>query len=73
MGMFDEYVTRCRDCGEEVVFQTKAGPCRLTRYDQYSVTKEPTVAGALDGQTEFCDCGRTVTIHAQVIVSEEWR
>ena len=33
MGMFDEIVGKCPECGEEMYGQTKSGPCMLDRYD----------------------------------------
>lgn len=61
MGMFDTVVARCPECGQELEFQSKAGPCDLKRYKSTSVP--PEIACSLSGDTMSCSkCGCLVEI-----------
>lgn len=61
MGMFDSVMIRCPKCGEQVEFQSKAGPCNLERYDQTCVPIE--VAKSIEGDSESCGgCGHVLTV-----------
>jgi hypothetical protein len=66
MGMFDSLYITCK-CGNQIEFQSKAGPCILKEYNQFDV--DPAVAGDLNGTSEQCQkCGRYATIRTIVIV-----
>ena len=61
MGMFDEVVAKCPNCGDTVVFQSKAGVCELKSYPLCAMPQE--VAVALNGDSEECEaCGTEVII-----------
>lgn len=59
MGMFDSVKIECPLCGEEVLFQSKSGPCMLVTYDQGKVPIA--VAQSVVGQVEVCKCGEKLT------------
>jgi len=58
MGMFDSVWIRCRECGEEVEFQSKAGPCQLRDYRQETVPTE--IAKDILGSVRKCSCGNVI-------------
>ena len=59
MGMFDEVVLRCPECGTEVTFQSKAGRCALDKHPGHAVPVE--IAKDIEGDTESCpNCGNVV-------------
>jgi len=58
MGMFDSVWIRCRECNEEVEFQSKAGPCQLKDYGQDAVPTE--IAKDLLGSSRRCSCGTII-------------
>jgi hypothetical protein len=66
MGMFDSLFVPCRDCGEPVEFQSKAGDCRLAEYTIADVPDN--VAASLIGEWAYCKCGTGVQIHGRVIL-----
>lgn len=81
MGLFDSVYARCPECGDEVEFQSKAGPCSLATYRMDSV---PTaIAVDIDGDDEQCPCGtgvrlstslgERVAMHAHVPASDEYQ
>jgi DNA-directed RNA polymerase subunit RPC12/RpoP len=39
MGMFDTFYTNCGECGNKIVFQSKADECRLSEYDYLNFEK----------------------------------
>lgn len=59
MGMFDSVVARCPNCGTEVEFQSKVGHCTLTRYTPATTPLQ--ISADIDGQTQDCACGYTLT------------
>jgi len=67
MGMFDSLIIKCRQCGEDVEFQSKAGECRLEQYNLSDVPAD--IAGSLDGRSQEClKCGRINTVRTKVFV-----
>lgn len=66
MGMFDRFYHRCPNCGRDVEWQSKAGECALSHYTLADIPK--CIAGDLDGQSEQCKCGKTLTVHTTVVV-----
>lgn len=67
MGMFDSVNVFCPACGAEVEFQSKAGECCLL---EYSLDNMPaSVAADLNGESCVCDCGKTITLITQCVVS----
>jgi hypothetical protein len=64
--MFDSVLVRCRTCGEQVEFQSKAGECGLAEYSLDDCP--PEIAADILGDSESCrKCGGTVTIRGKVI------
>lgn len=56
MGCFDEVFMPCPACTGTILFQSKAGPCAMLRYDY----REVPAAVAADISDGTCDeCGRT--------------
>lgn len=67
MGMYDKVWINCLNCGAQVEFQSKAGPCNLNEYDIRDVPS--TIAGDLDGEVEECHiCNFKVQIYTQCII-----
>ena len=61
MGMFDSLSVKCPACGENIQFQTKAGPCELANFHPSHVPV--VVAHDLDGRVEQCHgCQQYVTV-----------
>lgn len=62
MGMYDSVIVDCPDCGGELEYQTKNGPCDLR---EYSINNCPMdIAQGVDGDTTRCgECGKKFTIH----------
>ena len=60
MGMFDTVVVTCPSCGTELEFQSKAGACQMSRYPADTIPSA--VAADLDGCSQTCSCGETVTL-----------
>jgi hypothetical protein len=52
MGMFDSVIVCCPKCGENLEFQSKAGPCCLRTYTINEVPTE--IAADIDGDSEYC-------------------
>ena len=60
MSCYDNVHVACPKCNKDVIFQSKAGPCRLADYNYSSV---PTIiAASLDGETQSCPECRTLVI-----------
>lgn len=70
MGSFDSLWVAC-PCGKEVEFQSKAGECSM--HDYRLDTTPPSVAGDLIGQSQTCECGKTITLRGAVILIPEFR
>jgi len=73
MGMFDTFIVPCLFCKEDVVEQTKAGPCNLDtfRWDDYNLP--PWVMGYFNGADIECyHCHRVfrVVIDYEIIIKE---
>jgi hypothetical protein len=69
MGMFDSFLHRCPKCGEDIDWQSKAGPCKLENYRLDTNPPPPKVAGDLDGQCATCSkCGHTMKIACQYMI-----
>jgi hypothetical protein len=51
--MFDEIVTRCPKCDTVVVFQSKAGPCKLVQFDADKGVP-PNIAADIQYDSEWC-------------------
>lgn len=69
MGMFDSLYVRCRECREEVEFQSKAGDCSL---HSYTLTTCPaSVAGDLIGASMTCKCGNTISLRGAVMLIDD--
>lgn len=74
MGMFDSVYVKCRSCGSEVEFQSKAGECALRSY--YFGVMPPSkgavpdvIAADLIGKTEVCEsCGASVALNGYIHV-----
>jgi hypothetical protein len=68
MGMYDEVQIKCPKCPNEIVFQSKAGPCDLNIYTPYNAP-----LGVLE-DLEKCTnitclvCGHELKIVVQKIV-----
>ena len=61
MGMYDSVWAACPKCDETVEFQTKVGACTLADYHlPCDVATE--IAVELNGRSELCARGHTVTI-----------
>ena len=70
MGMFDSLFVSCRNCGQEVEFQSKAGDCSLASYRLDNVP--PGIAGDLAGETEICQrCSSGITLRVQMLVTTD--
>lgn len=54
MGCFDSVLVRCPQCGEDVEFQSKSGPCSLAVY-RNDEGVPMSVAVGCDGDHERCD------------------
>ena len=67
MGMFDIIHIECPSCGEQVYFQSKAGDCIMNGFLLCNIP--PKIAADLDGKSEVCECGKTLTIKTQCVVS----
>ena len=52
MGMFDSVYAPCPKCGQELEWQSKAGPCILNGYNPSKVPVE--VARDITGELEHC-------------------
>lgn len=62
MGMFDSVNVNCPKCQKIVEFQSKAGNCFLSQFSSHSVP--PEIARSLDGTTEICKCGESITLES---------
>ena len=72
MGMLDSFRINCKNCGSEIEFQSKSGPCQLNDYTIGDIA--PSVAGDLDGQAASCPkCDTVVVLHTQIMIYPEWR
>ena len=60
MGMFDSVFVTCPQCGEEVEFQSKGGPCEMQSIRDLS--NVPIDIASRLGRAEWCDCGNVVNI-----------
>lgn len=69
MGMFDSLYVNC-PCGKKVEFQSKAGDCHCDNFTLFDCP--PAIAGDLIGQSEHCECGRTVTLRGKVLMEAEF-
>jgi DNA-directed RNA polymerase subunit RPC12/RpoP len=59
MGMFDTFYTNCGECGNKIVFQSKADECRLSEYDYSNLPIK--IAIDLNFEKGICSkCGSTV-------------
>jgi hypothetical protein len=68
MGMFDSLYVDC-SCGKKVEFQSKAGDCTLARY---TISDCPdAIAGDLIDKTEWCNCGKSLTLRGAVVLLVE--
>lgn len=67
MGMFDRVIASCPECGRDVEFQSKAGPCRLHVY-RADRGVPPAIADALQGVKEYCFCGTGVELEIPAYV-----
>ncbi len=65
MGMFDSLWVKCPKCKREIEFQSKAGECLLWNYNISDVPGE--IIASLNGESETCECGHTVTIRSKTI------
>jgi transposase-like protein len=65
MGMFDEVLLPCPECGKDAIAQSKGGDCTLSRYNFESAP--PAVLGYLvDDGTYLCTrCGITFKVEAR--------
>ena len=52
MGMFDYVWVNCPKCGDEIEFQSKAGPCNLNNYQLHNAP--PKVQLDLVGEVGIC-------------------
>lgn len=67
MSGFDELRVYCK-CGQEVLFQSKAGECTANIYNIDDVPSQ--IAGDLHNDYMFCPrCKRKITILTQAIVN----
>jgi len=69
MGMFDSVYVKCKNCGEFVEFQSKAGDCNLDEYDISNCP--PKIAGDIAGETQLCrNCGspNRIRMHTLLLV-----
>lgn len=77
MGMYDEVVFRCPDCGDTLIVQSKAGECNLRSYNNRKVPAD--IAKSIRGEEVFCDeCSRSFcvvkipkekTVHLELVKS----
>lgn len=52
MGMYDDIIIGCPDCGGDCSTQSKAGPCKLAAYTLAAV--QPAIADAIEGKEVWC-------------------
>jgi hypothetical protein len=64
VGMFDSVYTTCKNCGEQVEFQSKVGDCKLASYHLSQSLVPIEIAFDLDGQSQTCKCGAVITLRA---------
>jgi hypothetical protein len=78
MGCFDSLLVRCKKCGEELEFQSKADACCQREFTLS--TCPPKIITDLDGEIQECDnCGAKIrlvlamrpTIRAEIYVDAE--
>jgi hypothetical protein len=67
MGMFDSVYTHCKNCWEQVEFQSKAGDCRLASYHLSQSLVPVEIALDLDGKSVTCKCGAVITLKAPFV------
>jgi hypothetical protein len=65
VGMFDSVYVRC-NCGKDVEFQSKAGPCICAPFTLEDCP--PAVGGDIIGQSQQCKCGAVTKIHGQLML-----
>ena len=65
MGMFDSVFTSCPVCGSEVEIQSKAGVCRLKRYQHTSVPAS--IAEDINGREVCCNCNTVFKLRADTL------
>lgn len=53
MGMYDDILISCPDCGGDCSTQSKAGPCTLATYTLDAV--QPAIADDIQGKEVWCD------------------
>lgn len=67
MGLYDSVWIPCPRCGHEVEFQSKAGRCEMAEYTLATVP--PSIAGDVSDDVSQCECGASVKILAQVVLT----
>lgn len=68
LGMFDILQVKCPSCGDNVTFQSKAGPCEMATYHPSHVPA--VVANDLNGKIEQCrSCEQYVVVRIPGVLS----
>jgi hypothetical protein len=66
MGMFDSLRIKCKNCGNDLELQSKAGECVLRDYDIHSCPAN--IAMDLSGESKECEnCGTITTFRASTL------
>lgn len=68
MGCFESIYATCASCGTRLEFQSKAGPCTMGEYNIKDPELPPVIAGDLDGESQSCSCGKTISIKTVFII-----
>lgn len=64
MGCYDTVTFRCPKCGTRLSNQSKAGPCDLLSYSEFSVPL--VIAAGMSGDDVECrECDRTWVVRAE--------
>jgi len=68
MGMFDEILMECPNCGQMIYEQSKSGPCIMARYDFNNAPQE-VLADLLHFDDIWCDeCGVGIDVKAKFYI-----